>query len=247
MPSISLVKSNDFTYNDFIPNPESQTISISTVRDGVVGNVSFSVNGVDVSNTDNGELNSSMFSCGLIGCGIGDVLYLDIQDYLKDDLINIVATCDGQIASSTVYRSESYSSVPHLFDYMDKTNFESKISKEMEVSNWTNINIICNSLATKCNSANGSNIQHIYLLHQNSKPGALSPAEYDSNITKVQNILNEIINASVNQGLNSANDINLFLRSNQGFPLLMWQRDSNFRTIQTAINSISSMYLWAGV
>ena len=137
--------------------------------------------------------------------------------------------------------------VTYPFDFPEKNGKPSKISKDEEVEIWQNIQDTINDLVGRCNAANSSSIITISLIHQDSKPGALTAAEYDLNIATIETALNQIIIWSDPQGLNYGNRVSLIKREDYVFPLLIWQRDSNFRTIQTAMNAINSMYVWAGV
>lgn len=133
-----------------------------------------------------------------------------------------------------------------VFDFIERTGSQSKISVVDDIAMWKMLNQIINDLLLRCNSANGSSIQSIVLYNQETKGDALSANEYDTNITNIQNVLNSIIQYSSDQGLNPDNALTLFKRSSQSIPLLMWQRDSNLRTIQTAVNTISNLYIWNG-
>lgn len=137
--------------------------------------------------------------------------------------------------------------VTYPFDFPEKSGRPSKISKDEEVVIWQNIEDTVNDLTVRCNVSNGSSILNINLIHQDNKPGALNTSEYDSNITSIETALNQIIIWSSTQGLNYDNRVSLIKRGDLIFPLLIWQRDTNFRTIQTAINAINAMYVWAGV
>ena len=136
--------------------------------------------------------------------------------------------------------------VTHPFDFPERYGSMAKISKAQEVETWENIKDTLNDLITRCNSANSTSIALLLIIHQDSKQAPMSGTDYDTNMFNIQNTLNAIIQSSENQGLNPTNTVSLQKRNLQGWPLLTWQRDSNFRTIQTAINSIHIMYLWMG-
>lgn len=137
--------------------------------------------------------------------------------------------------------------VTHPFDFPERYGSKTKISKAQEVETWENIKDTLNDLITRCNAANSTQIALLLIIQQDTKQAPMSGTDYDLNISNIQNTLNAIIQSSENQGLNPTNTVNLQKRNLQSWPLLTWQRDSNLRTIQTAINSIHIMYSWMGV
>lgn len=136
--------------------------------------------------------------------------------------------------------------VTYPFDFPERYGNKEKISKEQEITTWVDMQDTINDLRNRCNLANATHISEISLINQNFKQGPMSAYDYDYNIDLIKTSINQIIQASENQGLNPLNTVSLHKRSGQNYPLLLWQRDSNFRTIQTVINSIHYMYLWIG-
>ena len=137
--------------------------------------------------------------------------------------------------------------ITYPFDFEERHNNSSKITLEQEVETWVNLEHTLGDLVSKCNEANGTSIQIAELIDQEKKNGALTADEYDENITKIETCLNQIIVASEPQGLNPTNTISLFKRGDYVNPFLIWQRDTNLRTIQTVINSIYKMYSWSTI
>lgn len=135
--------------------------------------------------------------------------------------------------------------VTYPFSFPEKGGRTSKITKDEEVEIWQNILDTINSLVSRCNTLNSTSISNITIVHQDSKPGPLTYLEYDSNIAAIEAKLNQIIVASNAQGLNATNLVNLIQASENEAPLLIWQRDTNFKTIKTAINTINILYSWA--
>ena len=134
--------------------------------------------------------------------------------------------------------------VTYPFSFPEKGGRTSKITKDEEVEIWQNILDTINSLVSRCNSLNSTSISNITIVHQDSKPGPLTYLEYDSNIAAIEAKLNQIIVASNAQGLNATNLVNLIQASENESPLLIWQRDTNLKTIKTAINTINILYSW---
>lgn len=246
MPTIDLVKSSDFDFRDFVPNPQEQSVAVKAIRSGVSTPLSFSVSDGIPFSTDDGEIDSSMYFCGLGGCGTGETAYISVSDIGLSDAIVVGVTDGVDLGSITIYRNETYSvSIPY-FNFVERSENKSKITRAEEIQNWKDSMQIINTLINRCNTANGTSIKNIVLVNQESKNGLLSAEDYDSNMTKIQSSINAIIQASGAQGLNPSNTISLFKRSGQLYPLLIWQRDSNLKTIQTAINAILNMYVWSG-
>ena len=246
MPTIDLVKSGDFNFRDSAPNPPGQTVAIKAIRSGVSTPLSFSVSDGIPFVTDNGELDASMFCLGLGGCGTGETAYISVSDIGLADAIEVSVTDGVDVGSITIYRNETYSTQISYFDFAERTENKNKITREEEIQNWKDAMQVVNTLINRCNAANGTEIKNIVLVNQESKGGLLNSNDYDTNITKIQNSINAVIQASGAQGLNPSNTISLFKRADQLYPLLIWQRDSNLKTIQTAINAISNMYMWSG-
>lgn len=136
--------------------------------------------------------------------------------------------------------------VTYPFDFPERYRSEDKISLAQEVQTWVDMQDTINDLINRCNVANSTSIGNISLINQEWKEEPMTAEDYDYNISLVESTLNTLLNASENQGLNPTNDITLLKRGAQSYPLLIWQRDSNYRTIQTVINSIHYMYLWIG-
>lgn len=135
--------------------------------------------------------------------------------------------------------------VTYPFNYIEKYWNPSKITADQEHTLWVNMQDTINDLVNRCNTKNGTSLTAITLNTSIKKGAALSSADYDSNITLVNDRLNQIIAASSGQGVTPTNTFTLFTRAAKNEPLLIYHRDTNFSTIQVVINTLNNLYQWA--
>jgi pterin-4a-carbinolamine dehydratase len=100
--------------------------------------------------------------------------------------------------------------MPVTVNFVERTENKEKISRDLEIETWNTAMAAVNELVSRCNAANGTSVPTITLVTQETKGGLLSAEDYDANMTKIQNALNAIIQASGAQGLNPANTMSLF-------------------------------------
>lgn len=132
------------------------------------------------------------------------------------------------------------------FDYPEKMDGPNKITRAQESKIFSDIQGCINSLVARCNLKNTSSIEAISLVIPEVVSRRLTAEEFDSNMDKIESTLNALIQNSEHQGLNPQNMVKLHKRRDQETPLLIWHRDTNYSTIQIAINSIHTLYAWDG-
>ncbi|NCD23808.1 MAG: hypothetical protein EOL90_12865 [Spartobacteria bacterium] len=131
------------------------------------------------------------------------------------------------------------------FVFVPKTDRQEKITVELETDFWTRVYDNVNDLIARTNAFQASSIDEINIIwHGSEKETTI--AEYDANITAIENAFNSIIVKSEAIGFNPNNKITLFKRSVLQRPLLTYERDTNCGTIQVFINTAHILMQWAG-
>jgi hypothetical protein len=128
-----------------------------------------------------------------------------------------------------------------------RTGSATKITWVQE-NTWLNaVESALNNLRVRCNNNNSTSISAISLVTPQDKCGPMSAADFDANMTAIQNALNAVLAASGSQGMGSDTaTVSLFKVGSVG-PLHAWHRDTNYLTIQVCCNTIDRAYTIAGI
>lgn len=137
--------------------------------------------------------------------------------------------------------------IKNPFKSVLKSNRQSKITPEEELTFWNDTQDTMNNLISRFNSAASSSISQITFRTITTLEAPLNKDDYDYNINKFENAANAMINLGGPLGFNSLNQIVLHKTSDFELPLTTSHRDSNCGTIQIFINTSQQLFSAFGI